>query len=128
MIVKYNYKSKKQKYGLTKRSEKAIKEKVYIAKSKIHGLGVFAKKKIKKNEYIGSYEGDIVLEDDTYVLWVQQEHGGWILVNGKNELRYLNHSSKPNAEFRENKLYALRTIYPHEEITFHYGEDWKDVE
>ncbi|MFN3603881.1 MAG: SET domain-containing protein [Leptonema sp. (in: bacteria)] len=121
-------KKPKQKYGLTKRSQKAINTKVYVAKSKIHGLGVFAKTKIRKSEYIGSYEGDIVLEDGTYVLWVQQEYGGWILVDGKNELRYLNHSSNPNAEFRENKLYAIKTIHPGEEITFHYGEDWKDVE
>lgn len=119
---------KKKKYALTKRSQSTIQKKVYVSKSKIHGLGVFSKKKIKKNEYIGSYEGEIVLKDDTYVLWVQQDYGGWILIDGKNELRYLNHSSNPNAEFRENKLYAIRTIYPNEEITFHYGEDWEGVD
>ncbi len=117
----------RKKYGITKRSQNSIQKKVYVSTSKIHGLGVFSKKKIRKNEYIGSYEGEIVLEDNTYVLWVQQDHGGWILIDGKNELRYLNHSSKPNAEFRDNKLYAIRTIKPNEEITIHYGEDWNDI-
>ncbi|MCS7204595.1 MAG: SET domain-containing protein-lysine N-methyltransferase [Leptospiraceae bacterium] len=126
-------KSKKKEYYReeefrpSKRSEASLKKKVYVDKSPIHGLGVFAKRKIRKNEYIGTYEGVIVLENDTYVLWVQQEHGGWKLIDGKNELRYLNHSSNPNAEFRGNKLYAIKTIHPGCEITFHYGEDWKDV-
>lgn len=132
MKTKKPYKKKEffieEEFVPSKRSDKSLKNKVYIKKSSIHGLGVFAKRKIKKNEYIGSYEGITVLEDDTYVLWVQQEHGGWKLIDGKNELRYLNHSSKPNAEFRKDKLYAIRTIMPDEEITFHYGDDWEDVE
>ncbi len=119
---------REEEFVPSKRSEKSLKKKVHIQKSPIHGLGVFAKIKIKKNEYIGTYEGIVVLEDNTYVLWVQQEHGGWKLIDGKNELKYLNHSSNPNAEFRGNKLYAIRTIYPGEEITFHYGEDWADVD
>ncbi len=112
----------------SKRSNKAIEDKIVVKKSPIHGKGCFAKKKIRKGAYLGSYEGPTVLEDGTYVLWVQKENGGWHLIDGKNDLRWLNHSSKPNAEWDGNKLYALRTIEEGEEITFHYGEDWEDVE
>ena len=38
-------------------------------------------------------------------------------------LRYLNHCSKPNAEFDGPDLYAISDIKPGEEITFDYGEE-----
>lgn len=110
----------------SRQSEKSIEDKVYIAESPIHGMGCFAKKRIRRNAYIGSYEGMPVLEDGTHVLWVEQDHGGWHLVDGKNALRYLNHSPEPNAEFDGARLYALRNIEVGEEITFHYGDEWED--
>lgn len=110
----------------TERSNKSIEEKIFVKKSSIHGKGCFAKKKIRKGAYIGSYEGITVLDDNIYVLWVQQDHGGWHLIDGKNDLRFVNHSLTPNAEWDANKLYALRAIEEGEEITFHYGEDWED--
>mgnify|MGYP001143036824 CR=1 FL=1 len=110
----------------TDKSNKSIEEKILVKKSSIHGKGCFAKKKIRKGAYIGSYEGITVLDDNIYVLWVQQDHGGWHLIDGKNDLRFVNHSLTPNAEWDANKLYALRAIEEGEEITFHYGEDWED--
>jgi len=77
---------REEDYKPSKRSDKSLKAKVYIDKSPIHGLGVFAKKTIRKNEYIGTYEGVVVLSDGTYVLWVQQEHGGWKLIDGKKRI------------------------------------------
>ncbi len=41
-----------------------------------------------------------------------------------NQLRYLNHSPKPNAEFEGAELYAIRAIKPGEEITFDYGREF----
>jgi len=41
---------------------------------------------------------------------------------GKNLLRYLNHSSKPHAEFIGFELFAIRDINLDEEITIDYGE------
>ena len=45
----------------------------------------------------------------------------------RSGLRFLNHASKPNAEFDGDRLYARRVIRKDEEITFHYGEEWEDV-
>ncbi len=100
----------------------------YADKSPIHGKGLFAKKQIRKGTRIGTYEGPRAKRDDTYVLWVQNDNGRWVGIDGKNDLRYLNHSSKPNAEFEADELYAIRTIRKDEEITFDYGEEWADVE
>ncbi|MBT5231703.1 MAG: SET domain-containing protein-lysine N-methyltransferase, partial [Methylococcales bacterium] len=71
------------------------------------------------------YEGPITIENSTYVLWVDRD-GEEIGVRGENDLKYLNHSSTPNAEFDDVKLYTLTTIKPGQEITIHYGADWDD--
>ena len=110
------------------KSNKAIARFVYNKRSSIHGMGAFAKSHIPKGAYVGSYEGIPSLDDDIYVLWVEQDNGSWRGIDGKNELRYLNHSSHPNVEWDENHLYSIRAIEPHEELTFHYGDEWDDVE
>ena len=103
------------------------KKYAYVDNSPIHGKGVFAKKKIRKGTFLGTYEGQPTRKDDTYVLWVDEE-GTWVGIDGENELRWLNHSSRPNAEFDGADLFAIRTIQPDEEITFFYGPEWADVE
>lgn len=102
---------------------------VYVKDSPIHGFGCFALRRIRKGTHIGSYEGPKTMEDDTYVLWIleDEEADYWEGVDGQNELRYMNHSSTPNAEFDGVDCYALRTIEENEEITFHYGDEWEDV-
>ena len=96
-------------------------ELVYVAPSRIHGRGLFAKTRIKRDTYIGTYEGPQAKRDGKYVLWLTDERGNATGRRGLNALRYLNHSSKPNAEFYEYDLYALKSIAPDEEITIDYG-------
>ena len=95
---------------------------VHAAKSSIHGQGVFACSTIGAGFLIGTYEGAPTDEDGTYVLWVQDnEDDQWRGIDGRNVLRFLNHSNTPNAEFDGLKLYALRAIQADEEITIDYG-------
>ena len=54
------------------------------------------------------------------------EDGRQIGILGKNELRFLNHDSDPNAEFVGLDLYAVSNIQPGREIMIDYGEDWLD--
>ena len=96
--------------------------KLEVRKSPIHGSGVFAVECISAGEQIGTYLGEITEEDDTYVLWVTDEDGKEYGINGTNDLKFLNHSFAPNAEFDGDILYAMTDIQPGEEITFHYGE------
>mgnify|MGYP001822392620 CR=1 FL=1 len=93
----------------------------YKAQSCIHGNGLFAKVKIHKGEYIGTYEGPAAKRDGTYVLWVFEEEKEPVGRSGRNLLRYLNHQEPGNAEFDGFDLYALADISSHEEITFDYG-------
>jgi uncharacterized protein len=116
---------------MTKRILRPLSESVLVAESPIHGRGCFARRRFRKGAWIGAYEGASTMEDDTYVLWVDEGENGqedWRGVDGVNDLRYMNHSSRANTEFIGVDLYALRTIEPDEELTFHYGEEWNGVE
>jgi len=106
----------------------ALKDKIEVKDSPIHGKGVFAKKRIRPDSFVGVYEGERTKENDTYVLWVEDDDGNEIGIDGNNDLKYLNHSSKPNAVFWGDQLYALRNIVPGAEITFDYGEEWAGIE
>jgi SET domain-containing protein len=103
-------------------------EDVKVRRSPIHGKGVFSRRDFEVDELIGVYEGRPSEVDGTYVLWVETDDDRLLGVDGTNELRFLNHSCRPNAEFDGTALYALRAIVAGEEITFHYGEEWEEEE
>ena len=95
-----------------------------VKSSPIHGRGVFAKTDLAKGQYLGRYHGPIAKRNGIYVLWVQDDEGGdWFGISGRNLLRFLNHSNRPNAEFDGPHLYAKKRIKAGDEVTFHYGED-----
>lgn len=103
--------------------------KLVVAKSSpIHGNGAFAKHSITEGTHIGEYTGAPSDVDGTHVLWVEGDDGDFHGIDGDNVLRWLNHSSSPNVEFDGPQLYALRDIDAGEELTFHYGEEWKHVD
>lgn len=102
-----------------------LKKRLYVQESKIHGQGVFARCPFETEDYLGNYHGPITHENDVYVLWVEDDQNRWYGIDGKNLLRYLNHSATPNTEFDGDELYALRPIQPDEEITFDYGEEFR---
>ncbi|RFF29078.1 SET domain-containing protein [Wenzhouxiangella sediminis] len=101
----------------------------YVADSEIHGRGLFARRRIQPEEYIGTYEGPDAEDDGMHVLWLWNEDTEeWEGIDGVNEMRFLNHSAEPNADWWGDELYALRAIEPDEEITFDYGWDDEDEE
>jgi SET domain-containing protein len=96
---------------------------VIVRESPIHGLGLFASEPIPPGLCIGRYEGERTDENGMHVLWVLADNEkDWIGYDGTNALRYLNHSSDPNAELDGQALYSLRDIPLGEEITIDYGE------
>ena len=99
----------------------------YTKQSGIHGRGVFARQRFERDVLIGKFVGRRTREDGEHVLWVIEDDGSVHGVEGRNALRYLNHSVQPNAEFYGMELYSTRVIRPNEEITIHYGDDWEDV-
>lgn len=100
---------------------------IAVATSPIHGRGVFARRRIPRGTRIGDFEGSRTKRNGMHVLWVVEEDGTTVGIRGENELRFLNHSRVPNAEFRGASLYAVRNIQPGYEITFDYGDDWDDA-
>jgi len=106
---------------------KRMPEHIEVKKSRIHGKGLFAAQTIKKGEHIGTYKGPRAKRNGTYVLWVPDAKGKYYGISGRNDLRYLNHSSKPNAEFEGPELFATKKIRKGTEITFHYGDEWEGV-
>ena len=94
--------------------------------STIHGQGVFATSTIRRGEFIGQYLARRTDVDNPYTLWIEWDNGprGY---EGYGSLRFVNHTSKPNAEFLTRDLYATKTIRAGDEITVHYGEEWVGV-
>ena len=107
-----------------------MKDDVYrltvVNESTIHGKGLFAREEIEIDSWLGTYEGPEASRNGSHVLWVYEDDG-LVGRSGRNKLRYLNHSTNPNAEFNGFDLFALRDIRVGEEVTIHYGEDWEDI-
>jgi SET domain-containing protein len=107
--------------------------KVYVAPSKIcSGLGIFAKKEIKKNEIIFKFEGKIVYQDYTNISMpyaLQLDFNKYLLPEGN--YKYINHSCSPNSYVKliDDKLYliACKNIKKDEEITYNYNTSEFDM-
>lgn len=99
------------------------------------GLGLITEEPIRKGEYIISYTGSIIPNDEA------DERGGKYLfdINSRwtidgttrsNLARYINHACKPNAEVKvlgkEVKIYARRNIKAGEELNYDYGKEYFD--
>lgn len=106
------------------------------------GYGLYTAEPIKKNSFVGEYQGDLISRDEmerrnlhtkcSYIFDVNKD----LCVDAKrsgNKTRYINHKDKPadgencrvqvllvNGEHRI-KFSALRDIEPGEELFFNYG-------
>jgi len=109
-------------------------QKFYIKKSKIHGLGIFAKKDIKKGELVGTIEGKIIPKKEAYKKYRKYyrflhaiNHSEYIL--NRNLTMYTNHSCTPNCGLKNTvKIIAMKNIKKDEEITIDYNTleyDWE---
>ena len=94
------------------------KQPTYVAPSKIHGNGLFARKPIAKNSIIGWLRGRPCKQDGCYVLWISETDA----IEVECDLRYINHADNPNACYYDDlSVVALRDIHQDEEITHDYS-------
>ncbi len=114
-----------KRYGL---GRPGARERIEVGASPIHGRGLFARKRIRRGAYVATFEGEPTKKDGMHVLWTLDEDGEEIGIEGKNALRFLNHSSDPNVEFIGLELHALRNIQPGAELFIHYGDDWEHID
>src|ERR1017187_8303042 len=107
-------------------SRSNIDSRIEVRSSGIHGKGVYAKKRIRKESAIIVYTGERISEDDaneryhdnpsTYLFMVDDD----VFIDGLtggNEARFINHSCKPNCiAYLEDDhrvvIYALKNIQP----------------
>lgn len=106
--------------------EQAMLEWVEVQTSPIHGLGVFARRSLVPGQWIGRFEGEVTSKDGTYVLWVFDDSGEEVGIEGRNALRFLNHGESPNAEFADADLFVTEDVVPGSEILIDYGAGWDE--
>ena len=115
-------------------------ERIEFRDSGIHGMGGFARCKIRKGTPLIEYVGEKITKaeaakrveaDNPFIFSLDEE---WD-VDGDvtwNPARFLNHSCEPNAEAEifgdQIWILALRDIRPGEEITFNYSYDLEKYE
>ena len=104
--------------------ERAMLDRIEVRQSRIHGKGIFARRRLRQGQRIGRFEGDTTTKNGTYVLWLIGEDGSEIGIRGRNALRFLNHGEPPNAEFLDDELYVVRNVQPGAEVLIDYGEGW----
>lgn len=99
------------------------------------GWGLFAREQVSQGDFIVEYTGvkiptEIADQSDSRYLF--EVNKDWTLdgVAQNNHGRWLNHACMPNVEAigEEDKimLYALRDIFPGEELTIDYGKEYFD--
>ena len=113
---------------------------LFIAHSKIHGLGLFAGEDIEWGCRLIEYQGQRLSKKEVnrrqkfydsigFTCLMQFGDGRGIDgITGGNESRFINHSLKPNlGALREDRwrivFYSLEDIARGEELTFNYGFD-----
>lgn len=113
-------------------------QKIQFKNSAIHGMGGFARRKIKNGEPVIEYIGEKISKTESlrrceaenpYIFQIDDEFDldgnvGW------NPAKFINHSCAPNceAQFFDDMIWimAKRDIEPGEEITFNYSYDLED--
>jgi SET domain-containing protein len=105
-----------------------------IHASDIHGLGVFADKKFKKNTKIVPYThtaDDIMSwkdfkakygDDFRYTYSMRRVNKVICTKENKNIINYVNHSDVPTAYLKAKSMYAYRDIKKGEEIVLTYPQ------
>ena len=94
-----------------------------VARSPLHGRGLFATRTIRRGEYIGTFEGRRTDRQSSHVLWLWDDDAGdWQGLLVTNALRFTNHSDEPNACLDGLELIAHRKIHAGEEITICYDD------
>jgi SET domain-containing protein len=113
--------------------------KIVRRRSAVHGFGVFAAERIRKNARIIDYAGELVRNDESEAreerylahgcIWVFRVNRTWsrdAAVDG-NIARFINHSCTPNCWFevvdKTIWIRAARDIRKGEELTYNYSID-----
>lgn len=99
------------------------KDLVKVARSPVHGKGLFARTDIAEGTELGRLKVKKAKGDGPYVLWIDDTDDRYRVLC---DLRYINHASKPNVAYYDDlTVEALRDIRQGEELLHHYGDEWE---
>lgn len=117
----------------------SVNFKIRVAKSRIHGKGAYAGEPIPAKRKLGSLGGAVIskragrlkvkanLSISLVELWNGQSLDASV---HSNELRYINHSCKPNTYMRtlgfHVEFYTLAPVRQGDELSCNYGETHHD--
>lgn len=108
---------------------------IRVKNSRIHGIGVFATREIRKGTRIFKYEGAVISEEKAIRLEFQGkddylfdlENGTFVDGDLSKPCTRINHSCDPNCyvEFENGEIifYAAKRIKKNAELTFDYAFD-----
>ena len=116
-----------------------------VRRSKVHGLGVFANRKLRKGTRIVEYLGERVshkVADDRYEQKEVDDGHTFLFIVDRgvvidagvdgNEARFINHGCDPNCEsvIEDRRVFveAIRTIQPGEELGYDYQLTWESTD
>jgi SET domain-containing protein len=116
-----------------------------VRRSRIHGSGVYATRRIRKGTRIVEYLGDRITHEEADARYEEkgQDDGHTFLfvVNDRvvidagvdgNAARFINHSCNPNCEtvIEGGRVFieAMRTIQPGDELGYEYGLTWESTD
>ncbi|HEY1723839.1 MAG TPA: SET domain-containing protein-lysine N-methyltransferase [Steroidobacteraceae bacterium] len=108
-----------------------------VRRSRVHGRGVFALRRIRKGTRVVEYRGDRIshrqadrryehkdINDNHTFLFIVDRHVVIDAGCNGNDARFINHSCAPNCEavIEDRRIFiqALRTIRPGEELAYDY--------
>jgi SET domain-containing protein len=120
-------------------------EMMRVRRSRVHGRGVFALRRIRKGTRIIEYLGDRITHkqaDLRYEVKSERDNHTFLFIVDRgvvidagidgNDARFINHSCDPNCEsvIEDRRVFveAVRTVKPGEELTYDYqiGRDRSD--
>lgn len=107
-----------------------MSHKIYSQKSKIHGMGIFAKKNLKKFEFVAFIKGKkstvkkhLLFTPEEAILnpdWVGFSVSCW--TDPEIPYKYLNHSCDPTCGIKGTKgIYAMKELKAGDELTIDYS-------
>jgi uncharacterized protein len=115
---------------------------IKVRRSRIHGSGVFATRRIRKGTRVAEYLGERISHSEADARYAAMDgddgHTFLFVVDDKvcidagvdgNDARFINHSCDPNCEsnIEDGRVFidAIRTIQPGEELGYEYALTWE---